>query len=128
MVSGQLNRIVFHFQFKVQSELAFSACIILLFRLPSSDNLPKYKEDDFKYILLWNTFFEDDSFEFRYVGAILTDLEVKSELFCRDFVGSSWQSRQTFSTLECPETKCFITNKRSYISHIFNKLNQKYFK
>ena len=59
--------IVFHFQFNLNSEFAFSASIILNFRLPSSDNLPKYKEDDFKYILLWNTFFEDDSFEFRYV-------------------------------------------------------------
>ena len=35
-----------------------------------SDNkivVPQYKEDDFKYILLWNTFFRDSTFEFKYV-------------------------------------------------------------
>ena len=27
--------------------------------------IPRYNQDNFKYILLWNTFFEDESFEFK---------------------------------------------------------------
>jgi len=29
-------------------------------------------------------------------------------------LGENWISRNTFSTLKCPETKCFITNKRNF--------------
>jgi len=64
-----------------------------------SDNkivVPQYKEDDFKYILLWNTFFRDSTFEFK------------------NWIGENWISRKTFHSIKCPETKCFLTNRRNY--------------
>jgi len=68
--------------------------------VPNENILPQYKEDDYKYILLWNTFFEDNAFEFR------------------GWLGDNWESRESFSSLKCPETRCFITNKRKFLSDV----------
>ena len=87
------------------------------FRLPNEDILPQYKEDDYKYILLWNTFFEDDAFEFRWLKIIYKDRRNKS--YClRGWVGENWESRETFSALKCPESKCLITNKRKFLHDV----------
>jgi len=75
---------------------------ILFSFLPSEWLEKNYFEDskeNFKYILLWNTFFEDESFGLKYL------------------VGDSWRSKETFSKLQCSQFNCSVVNERSYFHH-----------